>query len=96
MKRKISYVKEEIDLKWKEKYLTELKLFQEYQAEIKQLEKRKKLLKSEQEKKLILNIQVQGILSAMGRIVTKIENAVQTNSRLKTVLEGIIKIEATG
>lgn len=89
-------LKDIIELHWKEKYLTELNFYQDYQKEAKLLEKKKKTMKSDQEKKLILNIHIQGILSAIGRMITKIKNAVQLNSRLKTILEGIIKIESTG
>lgn len=88
--------RETIELHYKEKYLEELALYQDYVKKSKALERKKKQLKSDQEKKLILNIHMQGILSAIGRILTKIKNAVQTSSRIKGILEGIIKIEQTG
>ena len=88
--------RETIELYYKEKYLEELALYQNYVKNAKVLERKKKQLKSDQEKKLILNIHMQGILSAIGRILTKIKNAVQTSSRIKGILEGIIKIEQTG
>lgn len=88
--------REAIELHYKEKYLEELASYQDYVKKSKALERKKKQLKTDQEKKLILNIHMQGILSAIGRILTKIKNAVQTSSRIKGILEGIIKIEQTG
>ena len=92
----ISNRKDNIELEWKERYLEALSEYQMYQKELKDIEKRKKILKTEQEKKLILNIHVQGILSGLSIIVTKIKNAAQSSHKIRGILEGQVKLDMTG